>query len=393
MALSSILASAAITTAGSLTADAGKKALGNVPEGNLRSTVNAVHKQWQKGAGGTIVTAGQNQRVEPIVLVDDRVTHLTYIKDVMEAAQRLFTCHYMLAVAAENTVGNLTVSQRLGKYSPDRNLMQASAQFLSMESLESNQYGLDFNDGNYGMDAYRQFSPEAAIPTLPEYATEAQDLQKQVMDIANLSIGQVVNLEIKDGSDSAVVPVAIRMRTVGVKSGNISDILGLGMEDNSRAMKIKQWRMDMKSLKDLLFNLDEIRAYRTAVMNDKSGYFQKAHKRQRKGLWSTFMSGEPTIGAISSMCVMSAQTRTDIENKHFGSLDDPETRQRVFEKSLMLMMFVVNDDNDTLTVYTRDIEEPSTYPIADLKGSSKQQNPDLTSLLNVMLSGRLPGRL
>lgn len=392
MAVGSILTGAALAAAGSSASNATNSTYKDLNTG-LKGVIKSIHSQWAGGAGQTLVTSSANLRVEPLVLLDERVTRLSYANSLLEAVHRLFSSYYLLSVAAENTIGSVTIQKRLGKFSPDRDLNAAAADFLSVESY---QFGLPFGNRVNGFDNYSKYSPEANHPHY-DLSTESKgstgDVHKQATEIGNMSIGQIVNVNITDGKCNANIPIMIRLRIIGSSSTGIVNILGLGAEDDSRSTRIRKFKVGELGLKDLLTNQDIIDRYRKASATDKSGYFRKAHAQQRKGLLANMFSGEPSIGSVSSMAVISRQTVEELERKYYIKMDNYASRQEIFSKSMLMLMAVVDDDTSTVTIYTRDIEQSQQYWVKDLETAYKRKDNDLTDLMKSFMSGQIPGRL
>lgn len=392
MAVGSILASAALAQAGSSGHQAVQSSYSGMNTG-LRHVLKSIHAQWAGGAGRTLVTASNDLRVEPLVLIDERVHRLSYVNSIIEAMQRLFSSYYLLSVAAENTIGSVTIQKRLGKFSPDRDLHAATADFLSVESY---QFGLPFSNRVNGFDRYALYSPESNHPHIEvslENGKGGSDIAKQATEIGNLSIGQIVNVNIVSGNNSANVPVQIRLRMIGASSTGMVNILGLGAEDDSRSTRIRKFKVGELGLKDLLTNQDIIDRYRRASYADKTGYFRKAHAQKNKGLLSTMLTGEPSIGAISSIAIVSRQTIDEMQREYNIKLDDYNSRQEIFKRSLLMLLAVVDDDTSTVTIYTRDIETPQQYWVKDLEKAYKRKDDDLTDLMKSFMAGQIPGRL
>lgn len=392
MAVGSILASAALAQAGSSGQGAVQASYSGLNTG-LKHVLKSVHAQWAGGAGRTLVTASNDLRVEPIVLLDERVYRLSYVNSILEAMQRLFSTYYLLSVAAENTIGAVTIQKRIGKFSPDRDLNAATAEYLSVESY---QFGLPFANRVNGFDRYALYSAEANHPHVElsnENGKGGSDLSKQATEIGSLSIGQIINVNIVDGNNSANVPIQIRLRIIGSSPAGMVNILGLGAEDESRSTRIRKFRVGELGLKDLITNQDIIDRYRRASYADKTGYFRKAHSQKNKGLLATFLTGEPSIGAISSLAIVSRQTIDELQREHHVKLDDYESRQEIFKQSLFMILAVVDDDTSTVTIYTRDIDSSQQYWVKDLEKAYKRKDDDLTDLMKSFMAGQIPGRL
>ncbi|MNF75739.1 hypothetical protein D3C84_578190 [compost metagenome] len=360
---------------------------------------------------GNYVKATQAVRVEPFTLIDQRAARYPNIKDVLNTAQKLFTAYYLMAVAADNTIEGIKVSKYLDRFAPDRS---AGAATLAMLSTESYQFGLPFVGEAAGLDRYSSYCSEAALPqsvtsnptalskVLDASAAKADDQRETgissaaatavVKDIDNLAVGQIVDVTIEKNGKKATLPVQIRLRTIGAEPHVMKEILALGGEDRSRSARLRKWRVGEISMwRDLVMNQDYIDRYRQAAMADKSGYFRSAYKRANKGLLSTLMTGETSVGVASSIAITTRDTIRDLEMTISGRIDDFATRQQIFDDSLMMLLFVIDTDHDTVTLYTRDIEQAGVYAMKDLKGGGKSN--DLTDIMKMFMEGRVPGRL
>jgi hypothetical protein len=360
---------------------------------------------------GNYVRATQSVRIEPFTLIDQRAARYANIKDVLNTAQRLFTAYYLMAVAADNTIEGIKVSKYLDRFAPDRS---AGAATLNLLSTESYQFGLPFVGEAAGLERYSNYCTEAALPQsvqsnpsafskVMDAAGARADDQRDtgisvnaaaatVKDIDNLAVGQIVDVTIEKNGKKATLPVQIRLRTIGADPHVMKEILALGGEDRSRSARMRKWRVGEISMwRDLVMNQDYIDRYRQAAMADKSGYFRSAYKRANKGLLATLMTGETSVGVASSIAITTRDTIRDLENTIDGRIDDFSVRQQIFDDSLMMLLFVIDTDHDTVTLYTRDIEQAGVYAMKDLKGGGKSN--DLTDVMKMFMEGRVPGRL
>jgi len=398
---------------GHLAYRASEKLLDKTVDTTVGKAIDAILNAWTRGAGQSLSSYGSALRVEPFTLLDSRVVRLPYMKDVLNVAQRHFTCLYLMAQASDNTVNGVRVSQRIDKFSPDRNLQAATADFLQGKggknwlSTESYQFGLPFPNEADGFARFGSYSSESANPAQkvqnPKEKEEEERKKavgfsvnnaKAIQDVSDLSIGQVVDVNVTDGKHSTTLPVQIRLRTIGMEPVSLSELLALGGEDNSAGARWMRFRVgDLTGWRNLVFQTDRIDRYRRAAIADKSGYLRKAVSRDNKALLATALTGEPSVGAASSICIISKDTAREAEELMNGRLNDFATRQSIFDQGLMLLLFVVDADHETVTIYTRDIDHQATYSIRDVKSSSSESKSDLTDVMRSYLEGRIPGRL
>lgn len=419
MSISSILSAAGhvakiggIALGGHLAYRASDQLASKLVDTTVSKAIDAIINAWSRGAGQSLASYGQSLRVEPYTLIDSRLLRLPYAKDVLNIAQRHFSCLYLMAQASDNTIDGIKVSSRIDKFSPDRNLQAATADFLQGRggknwlSTESYQFGLPFPNERDGLDRFSSYSSEAAMPgkSLDPKAKEeevkrqsvafATNTAKAIQDVSDLSIGQVIDVNVTNGKQSMVLPIQIRLKTIGMEPVSLAELLALGGEDNSTSARWMRMRVgDLTGWRNLVFQTDRVDRYRRAAVADKSGYLRKAVSRDNKALMATALTGEPSVGAASSICLISKETAREAEELMNGRLSDFATRQSIFDQGLMLLLFVVDADHETVTIYTRDIDDSVTYAIRDVKSSSSESKSDLTDIMRSYLEGRIPGRL
>lgn len=401
MSIAKLLGAAGVTAAGVIGSAVASKLVDKTADAlvntSLDKAIAAIVQQMANGAGSNYIKATQSVRVEPFVIVDDRAVRLSYIRDIMNTAQRLFTSYYLLSVAAENTIGSVKVSKYLDKFAPDRDLTAATLGFLSTESY---QFGLPFVGEAAGLDRYSSYCTEAnnpireaMTPASGSSSSVAANTAKVVQDVQNLAVGQIVDLTITRDGKEGKQPIMIRLRPIGMTPMVMKEVLAVGGEDRSTSARLRAFRVGEKTLwGDLVFNQDKIDRYRRAAMADKSGYFRKVHNRANKNWLANMLTGTPSIGDAASMAITTTDTIRELEADIGGKISHFETRQRIFEDSMLMLLFVVDDDREVVSIYTRDIDDVGTYTLRDLKGPTNSNN-DLADIMRSYMEGRVPGRL
>ena len=71
-------------------------------------------------------------RVEPLVLMDARVTKLDVAPDIMQSLTSLFSGYYLQAVALSVNVGRVDVVKLLDKLNPDSPITRCYQAYLAM---------------------------------------------------------------------------------------------------------------------------------------------------------------------------------------------------------------------------------------------------------------------
>lgn len=445
-AILGVASTAGIVAGGVFAAKLTEKLADTLADTTIQGTIQGIKTAWDSHAPTSYVRAAAPAKVEPFVMIDESVVGLPYTKDVMNAVQRIFSCNYLLAQAAQNQIGGISIAKRIDRFSPDRSLDIASRHFLSMESTDDMPIGV----GPMAQESYLLSLPMPGVPSgidrfgdLAEYVSgpirphgafgiepeqepvvepESEDtsLVDQMLkrssnesrqgesaksgslgkaadvvinETASLAIGQIVDVKIVHEDKEATMPIHIRLRPISVSSSVVSGTFALQGTSYKIGDRIRAFRVGEIGWKDLVFQTDAIREYRKLAKEDKNKFFRKTYERANKNFLSHIISGKSSVGQMSSIILTSKETVREFEHKTGQRLGDYHTRQAIMEDSLTMMIAVIDTDFETLTVYLDSIDDDSTYLISELKPRGKNDSNDMSSLLNSLLEGRIPGRL
>lgn len=100
----------------------------------------------------SLIEYTQPTRVEPIVLMDDRVSHLEMTHDLMQSLASIFAGYYLQAVALSVNVGKIDVIRLLDKVNPNRSVADNALRWGM--SLEAYKYGLPVPGEPVGLEHF-----------------------------------------------------------------------------------------------------------------------------------------------------------------------------------------------------------------------------------------------
>lgn len=435
-AILGVAGTAGVVAGGYFAAKLGEKLAETLADTTIQGTIQGIKTAWDSHASTSYVRAAAPAKVEPFVMVDEAVVGLAYTKDVMNTLQRIFSCNYLLAQAAQNQIGGISIAKRIDRFSPDRSLDVASRHFLSMESTdllpigvgpmapESYALSLPIPGVPSGIDRYGALAEYVTGPIRPHSATEADDSDVRVAalldkmsneakgdsgtptsgslgkaadvvinETASLAIGQIVDVKIVHEDRETTMPIHIRLRPISVSSKVVSGTFALQGASYKIGDRIRAFRVGEIGWKDLVFQTDAVREYRKLAKEDKNKFFRKTYERSNKNFLSHIISGKSSVGQMSSIILTTKDTVRDFEQQSGQRLNEFHTRQGIMEDSLTMMIAVIDTDFETLTVYLDSIDDESTYLISELKSKGKNDGNDMSALLNSLLEGRIPGRL
>lgn len=352
------------------------------------SAIRRLTDLWRAGRSESLIDYTRPLRVEPIVLIDNKCVYSQHISHIQQSLLHQFAAFYLLGVSLSATVGRVEVFRALDKLNPNRSPMDSitdsSGWLLAQESYK---HALPMPGKKLSMEALVDTSePEGEFS-----AQHGRDVGKELRELADLSVGKVINVEITDGQNRATIPIAIRLMASSIPSDGVVHILGAGSEDTSVKARWHDWRSGrLKFWRDLVFCTDLIDSHRKNLMRDESGILSNMLRRSRGNALSAILSANPSVSTASNLAVISSVTAEELEMKMGGKLKDFKTREKIFDKTYMMIMAVLDESWGRVTFYYRGINGRTEVSVSDLKAAQKNNGPDVAEILKAYQMSSTP---
>jgi hypothetical protein len=350
----------------------------------------------------SLADVGRPARVEPLVLVDQSLVppgptpeHMT---DVMKTTLSIFIGYWMQAATMLGTnVGRLDTLRLLDALNPNRSNTVGSNVKDAVFSKESYAFGLpsleSFNQPmehnlvvEVGGEVVSQESEEEA-PKGTSVGVDSGDVSK-FYEIPSLTLGKLISVELTDGKNKGRIPVQFRLLPTRIPSPTLVHILTATAKNQGVKERYHLWRAGQISfVKDLIFASDLIDQHRKALVNDTSNVYLTMTERRKRNLSSAYASGTPSMADASNVAVISTETARAVEREMGGKLSSSRTRKRLFDESYLLLMVVVDERWERVTIYHRGLEQPTEASFRELKVSEKGKGPDITEFLKAYMQG------
>jgi len=373
---------------------------------------------------GSLIEYTKPMRVEPIVLIDSDCMFHDGLPDLMQSLQSIFAGYYLQAVAVSATIGNISVMGQLGKLNPNRDPLDAAldgaaagaglmAGMSKLLATESYAHGLPSIKGGpvkYGLEALgleaTKAEAEAEAARLNASLKKSNDKEagksaagmsvgkdagRAVAEVANLSVGKILSVEITDGNAKATIPVTIRLLANSIPSAALVHILSESDKEVDNGSRWHQWKAGrLATIKDMIFCQDLIEAHRKKLMNDKTGMYASIIDRKRKNQLSTVLSGNPSVATASNMVVLSDTTLAELELETNYQFKNFAQREKIFAETSLMIVAVIDKRWDRVTFYHRSIPETTTVSFRDMKMAAKGNGPDVGEILKAYQLGNSP---
>lgn len=343
---------------------------------------------------GSLADLSRPFRVEPLVLVDQTLQNQPFMEDVMKMGLTQFTAYYLQAFSALMNVGRIDTLRVFDSLNPHRSVSGAKEALLKGTVLSQ-------EDWDKGLPSLEDFEQAVRPGLLATYESVSQEdagdddgkkskdlnssakLEGKLYEVESLSVGKLVNVELKSDKETAKVPVLIRLISTAVKPEILTHIFTAGGRD-SFGERFQLARAGMiRPVRDLIFGIDLLDEHRRALMNDTSGAYKAITDRRRNNVKKAAMSGVLSAADASNIAVVSSDTAKEMSRRLFGKLEHQAVRERMFNNSYLLLLIVVNEKWEKVTVYHRGLDLASEYSFKDIKASERGKGQDITELFKI----------
>lgn len=349
-------------------------------------------------------------RVEPLVLMDARVTKLDVAPDIMQSLTSLFSGYYLQAVALSVNVGRVDVVKLLDKLNPQRSVKDNVANGISdgvslvLEDARSYSFRLPVPGKPSGLEKFG-ISMEAAtvremvrsagsgedVPGGEETVGFGRDTVASLQDLTNLSVGKMLEVQIESEGQRATFPINVRLICTGIGSSELVHILSVGSKQITVKERFHAWRSgQLEFIRDLVMCQDLIDAHKKTLAKDNSGLYEEIRKRRRGNSISAIFSGQPSVATASNLIVIAAPTARELERNVGGRLKDVRVRDKVFKETYCMILCVVDPDYEIVTFYHRGIAVPTELSFKELKISNGKKGPDVAEIMKAYQMGSNP---
>ena len=362
---------------------------GTLAAGSVLSTVMDTYAKAQAVGShlktSSLVSATSVARVEPIVIVDKDCLFLEYLPDILQSTQSIFVGYWLQALSLITNVGDVNVGRVLDKLNPNRKVDTNG--FL--ETIVK--AGIGKENYTYASESMKYKLPTIAMEAKVDKGDSAIAKVDNVAELANLSIGKLINVTIKNNGQEAVIPISFRLMVNTLPPASCVQLLSQGSVDLSFSERWFKWRAGRISfIKDLVFCQDLIREQKRTLMTDKDGVYSEIAKRAKNSKLASFFSKNPSLAEASNIVVISEETAMQLRVKHNLNLDNFKDRQKIFDKTYAMILVVIDRNYERVNMYHYGISASTSVGLRDIKVANKGSGPNIMEVLAAFKGGNAP---
>lgn len=216
------------------------------------------------------------------------------------------------------------------------------------------------------------------------------DAVGKVHEIANLCVGKMLDVHVNSGKSSAVIPVQLRLIVSAISPKVLANIFRSAAKNLTFTERYHSWRSGMISISDFVLCKDILREHRETLQGDRSGTYASMSGRRASAQAAGVIRRDPSVGAASNIAVFTTQSQVQIETEAGGKLNNFKLREQIFSRTGLMLMVVIDQKWEQVTIYHQSIELPTTFNLAALKTANRGNGPDVTEMLKTLMKGKAP---
>ncbi|AHI60442.1 hypothetical protein RAY_292 [Erwinia phage vB_EamM_RAY] len=383
------LVTGAITLASSLALVAERILAAKKAAGEVAGTVdNTLATLGQMGTRD-LVTFTKVTRMEPLVLLDDRLKFDPSTPEILQVLTSLIAGYYTQAFALLGQVDGIDVIGTLDKLNPSRTGI-----------------GLNNFEGDLEKDGLHKFSNQSNTPLYSiglEALTEVQSAENKpvkiqtdknvVADISaptNLALGKMIKVTLSANGNTIEIPITIRVKPVTTGSDAVTAILAIGTTKNTVAERWNRFKAGELTFTNLATGDDVIRQHKKILVQDTSGFYAEITRRARGNAKKGALSGNLSLATDSNVVMISSATALDVGRELGGELSNFRIREAMFAKVYSNMLIIVDDLRGMVSFYYRGESLPNVLSLQDIKLYNKGSGPDIMSIFSAFAENKIP---
>ena len=212
----------------------------------------------------------------------------------------------------------------------------------------------------------------------------------------SLPSGRILNIPmLTDGKSSFNLQLLIQLFPFFIETDVAQEFINLNFTPSFWRRFTQFQAGEISFFKDFIFSCDLREKRMKALIKDKTGGLADMINKQKNAVashWMNFLRkpGTEKINIASTILILNKNSVDKTLNKSGIDLKSISNRRRFFDNSYCMMLVVVDQMYNEVTIYYNGIEAVSTFKYEQIKRESKKDSTDLVSIMKSYAQGLAP---
>ena len=362
------------------------------------------------GDGLTLADVSKIARIEPITLISSSLAGQKELYNILHGVLNIYASYYLQAIHILSAqLADVRIMKILDKTNPDRDIKTLLASgYIGLEDkkvlpheLRSNMKTLSLTGSKYRLPMLKDSIATEDIWTEDQDAVLTTSIKRlESFEKLGSAVGKVVEVTFKtqdayqkasEGTAEVTIPVVIKLDNMVIPNEVINNLMVSSKDQitlGSRFRDAISGRIGF--IKDFLLCSDLIKTQKRTMMKDPTGAYAALLKRLNNSKVYSALSGNISLAGISSIAVISEQDEQLIQRAIGGKLTNKMTRDIVFNNTSAMMIVVIDQEWERVSIYIRDMSTYSQNSFSSFKNSTDANNDVMNDMMRSMIAGQAP---
>lgn len=326
---------------------------------------------------GSASASGRRVMISPMVVIERDLVHQDYMTDLMNVVNLRDIKDVLGHLALQGEVNGIKIADLVDSINPARR-----SGFLSLQGCE------DFGGAQLisGMEAGAVKPQGKPVPQEGRVVVGGKEYA-DLSSVPSLAVGRTVMAQVQLGETLVTFPLNFRQVPVPASAKDLETVFTAARPKDGWFARVKMHQAGELDSPEFLKGTDLIKREFNIRMNDMSGYYEEASKRQANNRIAGMTTGIFSMNSQANTFIMSSETAREIELEQgvrFDKVGLPKIAKSVMANTIV----IVNDGEGVVTFWNTGSDLSETYTIRQLASISKKESSlDLPALMK-MFGGR-----
>ena len=357
------------------------------------------------GDGVSLADISKIARVEPITLISSNLSGQKELYNILHGVLNIYAAYYLQAIhilSAE--LADVRILKILDKTNPDRDMRTLlTSGYLAGESynnrrnlrslsLEGAKYKLpSLVDSTIAKEDIWDEDQDATLTNSIERLETFEKLGSAVGKVIQVTFNAQNNDDNRAPKHEVKIPVVVKLDNMIIPGEVVNSLLVSNKDEITLGSRFKDAISGrIGFIKDFLLCSDLISNQKKTMMKDPTGAYSTLLKRINNSRIYSALSGNISLAGISSIMVISEEDEQQVQRLIGGKLTNESTRKIVFNNTSAMMIVVVDQEWERVSIYVRDMNGFSQNSFSSFKTSSDAQNDNITEMMKARTMGNAP---
>lgn len=318
------------------------------------------------------------------VYIEDTIAEDPVIPALVKMANQMFASQVLVALSLDNlVVGGKTAKQMISAVSTE--------QFETIVDLAEDLFGKD----NVQIASVEESKQSEELKEKIRQLNVAAKGDADKVDASHLFTGRMMELKIGDKSNPATLYFFVQLFPYILPKVVVEAFIGNNTIPSKELRKAQLHAGEISFFKDYLFCRDLVNKRRKALKADKNGILREIEDFRMQSAKKSMANFKPGAivnrNAASTITIVRKSTIEKLCTELGINLSNYEHRQRIFDNTFGLMMYVYDPDYDIIDLYMNGVQARGEYKSAMVQSAAKKDDlMDIKQLLTIMAAGNAP---